>query len=64
MPSSSSPSLPRRLKMRNYEMLNVNITFYDEYLLAETNSDLLGNKRTRQKVTFSVGSFVVFKTMY
>jgi len=37
-------------KWRHYEMLNVSLMFYDEYLLAKKNSDLLGIKRTRQKV--------------
>jgi hypothetical protein len=31
-------------------MLHVSLMFYDEYLLAKKNSDLLGIKRTRQKV--------------
>jgi hypothetical protein len=31
-------------------MLNVSYMFHDEYLLTKKNSDLLGIKRTRQKV--------------
>ena len=38
-------------------MLNVGLMFYDEYLLAKKNSDLLGIKRTRQKVKVSSTEF-------